>query len=323
MAEPNGRDPFHIEYDPRLVEAVVLLRIAGDPEEKRFYRARDLIYEMGDTEEREERFREFHGEWFLRLQLGQPIRESLTEQPGALQQVRRCCVLRAPSAREEGADLHELRDSRPKDSLPEKALLIQLQAERLLDSSALQAWLRHELMHIADMLDPRFGYERFIPSGDAGPAYANLLKDRYRALWDTWIDGRLLRRGWLPEEVRQKRLEEFAATFPGLGDEAGAKFQEIFDSESQTHAVFMAFALRPGGQTGPAEGKLSAPQPCPLCRFPVYRLLSGAELPEEIREQVRGDFSTWRPEHGLCLQCADLYRAREMSRAAEATLPRI
>ena len=85
MAEPNWKGPFHVEYDPRLVEETVLLRIRRDPEEKRFYRARDLIYELGDAEEREKRFQEFHAEWFLRLQLGQPVRESLTEQSGVLQ----------------------------------------------------------------------------------------------------------------------------------------------------------------------------------------------------------------------------------------------
>lgn len=324
MTKPNANRRFAIEYDPRLVEEAVLLRVAGDREEKRFRRARDLIYELEDAEKRESRFREFHAEWFLHLQLGQPLGEALAEQPAARQPIRRCCVLWAPCAPEEGADLHELLDSQPGDAVPQKALLIRLKPERLLDRPTLQGWLRQELMHVADMLDPRFGYERLVPSGEAGPAYTNLLRDRYRVLWDTWIDGRLSRRGWLPEEARRKRREEFLATFPALGQAAEAKFQEIFDSETQTHAALMAFALQAGGLRGPCDGKNSAPRPCPLCRFPTYSLLSGAtELSGETREYVQADFPNWQPEEGLCVQCADLYRMREMSRTAEAQLPRI
>ena len=323
MPAPGGKAPVHIEYDPRLVEAAVLLRVAGDREEIRFYRARDLIYEIDDPEEREERFRRFHTEWFLRLRMGQPVREALTEQAEAIQQVRRCCVLGPASASEEGADLHELHSSRPEQFPFQKALLIQLKAERLLDPTALQAWLRRELMHIADILDPGYGYERSVPSADAGPAYTNLLKDRYRVLWSTWVDGRLFQRGWLPEGVRQKRWEEFAAAFPGLGVKGEAKFQEFFDSAHQTHGDLMAFARHPESQRDGSENNLSGPQTCPLCRFPVYNLLGGAaELTEKILEKIRGNFPNWLPEHGLCLQCADLYRAMEMSAAAAAVLPR-
>ncbi|MBI2820266.1 MAG: hypothetical protein HYX73_09830 [Acidobacteria bacterium] len=315
---------FHIEYDPRLVEEAVLLRIAGGREEKQFRRARDLIYEVENVEEREDRFRQFHAEWFLRLGLGAAVREALAEQPAVMRQVRRCCVLRAPAACEEGADLHELRDTAPRESVAAKALLIRLKPERLLDSSALQGWLRHELTHIDDMLDPRFGYERFVPPKEASPAYSNLLRERYRVLWDTWIDGRLSRRGWLPEGVRTKRLEEFIVIFSALGQDAQQKFDEIFRSEFQTHARLMTLALDSRIQSGTASAGGGRPQPCPLCRFPTYQLLDGGtELPAEIMLQITADFPDWQPTHGCCQQCAGLYGAMEMSRSAEALLPKI
>ncbi len=321
MSEPKASRDFPIEYDPRFVEAAVLLRLDGDPEEKRFRRARDLIYELQDVEVREGRFHEFHAEWFLQFQLGQPIREALAEQPIVVQQTRRRVVLPAPSAREEKADLYELLNN-PKDAVPEKALLLQLKPQRLLDAAQLRIWLRHELMHVADMLDPCFGYERVAPA-ELGPAYANLLRDRYRVLWDTWIDGRLTRRGALPEDAREKRLKEFIATFPGLGQQAEARFQEIFDSDSQTHAGLMCFARNPETELSQAH-EIAGGRICPLCRFPTFRLMDiAAGLPPDVKKGIAEDFPDWRPEQGLCCQCADLYQARNLSRAAEAMLPRV
>jgi DNA-binding LacI/PurR family transcriptional regulator len=45
------------------------------------------------------------------------------------------------------------------------------------------------LLHIADMVDPAFGYQPAVPEVDGGPTYARLLQDRYRALWDVSVAG--------------------------------------------------------------------------------------------------------------------------------------
>ena len=324
MQNSDSVRQFRVEYDPRLVEEAVLLRMDDDPEEPKFRRVRDRIYELPEGEERERRFQKFHAECFERLQLGRPVTESLDEQPVLLQSIRRCGVLLARTTQDEGADMHGLRSAKPEDPLPYKVAMIRMKPARLSDASGTRSWLRHELMHIVDMLDPRFGYDPQLPSCEAGPAFTNLLRDRYRVLWDTWIDGRLSRRGWLPEGVREKRFEEFMTIFSAGGPDAEEEFQQIFDSDSQTHAGLMAFALHPGIQFPSARAGRTLPQPCPLCRFPNFHLLFGeAELPAETQAEIRADFPAWQPEHGLCRQCADLYQAREMSRAAEAVLPRI
>jgi hypothetical protein len=62
--------------------------------------------------------------------------------------------------------------------------------------------LRHELMHVADMLDPAFGYERSLPTSDDGPSADNIVRDRYRVLWDVTIDGRLARAGLAHPDAR-------------------------------------------------------------------------------------------------------------------------
>ena len=324
MTNSDPPQPFSVEYEPGLVEETVLLRIPGAPEESSFRKLRDRIYAVTDSEQRERQFREFHAEWFVRLQLGRPITESLLEQHALFRGTQRCCVLPARTTQEEGADLHGLRAASPADREPDKVIVIRLKPARLLDPPGARTWLRHELMHVTDMLDPAFGYEPQLPSPDAGPAFTTLLQERYRVLWDCWIDGRLVRRGWSPEEALEKRWEEFRKTFAAFGPEARQRFQELLASDSQTHAALVALALHPVLETSPSLAAQTGPQPCPLCRFPTFPLGSGeTELSDEVRDQIREDFPKWRPEHGLCRQCAGLYGAREMSRAAEALLPRV
>jgi len=178
-------------------------------------------------------------------------------------------------------------------------------------------------MHVADMLDPAFAYSPVWPARQPDPAAINMQRERYRVLWDTWIDGRLARRGALPPGSRERRLAEFTAAFPVCAD-AARRFEEIFDAETQTHAALLEMALNPGAQ---AAGETAGPArsvPCPLCRFPTFELdPGGVEMAADVISMVRADFPAWQPEHGLCRQCADLYQAREMSSAEAALLPGI
>src|SRR3972149_1455883 len=112
---------------------------------------------------------------------------------------------------------------------------IRLDPHRLLDEEGLLAFLRHELFHIADMLDAAFGYEPRLPRGETGPTHERLLQDRYRVLWDIYIDGRLVHRNWAPSSVRDRRLEEFIRTFPMLADRVEEAFSRFFDSTPLTH----------------------------------------------------------------------------------------
>lgn len=324
MAQTRSVRSLPVEYGPALVEEAVLSGVRGFREEFDFRRSRNRIYTLPEGEERERRFQEFHSVWFVRMRLGCPITAALEEQPILLQQAGRCCIFPARSALEEGADLHQWSAGKLEGIRPEKTILIRMKPARLLEPSSLQSWLRHELMHVADMLDPAFGYDPQCPDNDAGAVAMNLLRERYRVLWDTWIDGRLFRRGWLPQGGREKRREEFLATFSAVDLNAAEKFEEIFLSDAQTHAGLIAFAENSGIRSDPARFSRGKHQPCPLCRFPTYQLLDGTtELLAETLLLIKADFPTWRPEHGLCLQCADLYRAMEMSRSAEALLPRI
>jgi hypothetical protein len=190
-----------------------------------------------------------------------------------------------------------------------------------LNAEPLLAFLRHELFHIADMLDPAFSYEPVLPAGDAGPTYDALLRERYRALWDTTINGRMHARGWLPDSERNRQLSEFALSFPMLGD-ATSRIFDLFAQEPHSHPELVAFAQNPRMMLDHAVTAIQPGSRCALCGFPTYTFESCPErLDQAAMGEILKDFPQWRPADGLCKQCAELYRARRLSMTAARQLP--
>jgi len=233
-----------IEYEPRLIEEAVFCAIRGRREETAFRAERDRLYEIGDPEAREAGFRAFHASWFERLGLGAGIAEALGEQPSVAAGAARCLVATAPSSGEEGAELFVSSGNGPAGARG-RTLLIRLKPVTLTLPDRLRSLLRHELLHIADMLDPRFGYEPRLPPSAAAPASERLLRERYRVLWDAYIDGRLAVLGRAPAGARAARLGEFTRAFPALGEVAEAAFDRFFGAATLSHGELVAFAVEP------------------------------------------------------------------------------
>jgi hypothetical protein len=201
-------------------------------------------------------------------------------------------------------------------------LRIHVRPETLLDRELLLSFLRHELLHITDMLDPLFAYEPALPAAEGGPTYDTLITNRYRVLWDVTIDGRMARRGWCDAGVRERDFRDFLAAFPMLGDSGPKVFQRFFDDLQPRHSELAAFALDPRSAAAHGAEKIIAGTHCALCRFPTHAFEPAPQsLAGDIVKAVQEDFPNWIPSHGLCLQCADLYRARKLSISAAKLLP--
>lgn len=302
-AATAGGAGFRIDYDAVLVEEAVLLaeRTLERGERVRFRTERDRVYETAPGDQREVRFEEMHGRWFLRLGLDRPLHQALSAQPDLMLRTRGCRVGPARSAREEMADLRDA-GSEP---VSRASILIRLRPESFLDPERLTALLNHELQHVADMTDPAFGYRTELPASDAGPAHENLLRDRYRAVWDATIDGRLFRRGLLGEGAREACRAEFARAFPMLEPATGEHFRRWFDEPVPTHRAIAAFVLEPPGPEGAASGR------CPICSFPTARLDPHPErMPAAALAELREAHPGWSPARGLCRQCGAIYSAR-------------
>lgn len=238
-----------LAYDAGLVEEVVLRAETRLPRSEAdcFRAERDRIYPWEDPDEREARFEELHGRWFLRLRLDGPLHAALAEQPEILCRVSGCRVLRAVAKRDEGADLHDDLSARPVGSgASAPALILRLRPESLLEPDRLLSLLRRELQQVADMLDPAFGYERELSACALDPAAAGLLRERYRVLWDATVEGRLSRRYGLDPTAREARRSEFSRAFPALGKDADAAFAVWFKACRPSHAAILEFARAAG-----------------------------------------------------------------------------
>jgi hypothetical protein len=303
----DGRPAAPLEYDPRLVEDATVAALRGRPEEGAFHDEREALYAVDDPEERETRFRALHTAWFERLGLAALIDHAFSEQPGAIAGVDRRLVAGARSSHDEGAELFVASGEDPGAPV-RRTLLLRLRPEAFRDPPRLRALLRRELIHVADMLDPSFGFDPKTLHGDT-PLPGPLLRERYRVLWAAAVAGRLARLGWAPPSARVERLQEFSATFPMLGADAEAAFDRVFGGNGGTHSDLLAFAIRPDGPAGAAPRSPPTRDGCPLCRGAAHdRELMG--LPAAVRERIHQDVPEWDPADGLCRQCADLYSAR-------------
>jgi hypothetical protein len=307
-ARREASPPCPVRYDIRLVEEAVARAVRGRSmdDQQLFHRQREAAYKVADRDEREAVFAQVHRSWFAGLGLHRPLDQALTEAGALRTRAGACRVARAVSRKDELADLFD-QNERPQDS--STVILVRLRPESLLEPETLLRFLRHEFQHLADMLDPTFGYRQQLPGSDAGPSYDNILRNRYRVVWDTTIDGRLSRRGFAGPEVRLVRSREFRATFRMLEDEVEDVFATWFDDDHPTHKRLVAFILDPTSAGSHARDHFSGR--CPICRFPTAALDPHPErLTEGARRELSADHPGWRLERGLCSQCADLYLAR-------------
>lgn len=293
-----------VEFHPRLVEEAVWAAVARIAGAGAFHRARESAYAVPDPEERESAFTRLQFEWFERLDIARPITTALREREAGLRAANRFLIGPATNGRSEGVELFVAPHG-------ECSIVANLGPETLVDGPACLTLLRRELLHVADMLDPSFAYEPRLPPGAVGPAQERRLQDRYRILWKCSVDGRLLRWGLLGAAARDERMREFKSAFASLADEAGGCFDRLFLGPRPTHPELVRMAGDPEAGFGLQSRRPSSAGRCPLCGFPTFQLEPNpGGLPPEVQCAIASEFADWRPEHGICPQCADLYRFR-------------
>ncbi|MBI4323424.1 MAG: hypothetical protein HY596_04020 [Candidatus Omnitrophica bacterium] len=210
-----------IRFDPAFVEEAVFLALrarqqAGEGQPANaFFAEREALYTMqGGADEREAAFVRLARRYFEQLQLPALFRQRLEELPVVAQRVEIVLVRRVWNRKEERVELFV----RPGASelIPATTVDIGLQAARILEPAWLVAFLRHELWHVADMLDPAFAYDPHPDAGgDASVAEQDLLRERFRLLWAVWTDGRMRRRGWPTPVQEAARRRAYDGAFAG------------------------------------------------------------------------------------------------------------
>jgi hypothetical protein len=209
-------------------------------------------------------------------------------------------VRRAPTQKDEGSELYVRSNA--------KTVLVNIQTHRLFDADHVEKFLRHELMRISDMLDPAFQYSKDAPLGGSSELEDNLIRDRFRILWDLSISLRLLKRGFgvlVPLERQRQFYERAFSKWPA--SVRAKTFHEILNQKSHTQSDLLELAR---------DQKLAVPLGlggllCPLCHFTSFDPVDlSSEKDSVIMNEIREDNPGWHIELGICRNCLDLYQSK-------------
>ncbi len=312
---------IQVECDPNLMQDVVFQEINRREKDgdsslfNEYHKSADPIYEKFPLEKREAEFEKLNRRFFRKMSFGDLILKSLAEFPVFKDTLEQVLVKQALTRGEEGADL----------SKDLKSLGLKILTRRLLAPADLQKLLSHELTHVSDMLDSDFGYVYMEKLNVQFPAEENLIRDRYKVLWDIYIDSRLAREkkpAILDKEGRYREFEVLYGRIPT--PQRSAIFDDLWQMEKQTHHQLLELARdtgkllnlvagRPGIEEVPSRENILLPgSPCPLCRFPTCNWANELDrLEENIIGQIKQDFPGWRIEDGACERCIEVYEVRQ------------
>lgn len=301
-----------LALQPHIMERTVFEAVRRDVSIESHYQRRFAhCYDEQDADKRERAFQQLHESWFTELGLKERILKVVREFEHFCAHVNRLAVTHAPALRAHAVELF---------GAPGRyTVAMAVTPAFLLDDGPFSYWARHEFMHVDDMLDPAFAFEKGDLASGNSRAAKNLFQDRYAVLWAVSIDARLAQRGQLPVGVRDRRLSEFIRAFA---------LDDVVDRESHfestwaewrdfrsSHSILAEWA-REGPPSVRAIGHNcdgSAPRmavggTCPLCNFSTFVWGSALDA-AEIVEAVKLDFPNWAPSLGICARCVEVYRA--------------
>ncbi len=272
-----------------------------------FRKASDSIYKQYSPQKRSAPFNALYQKYFDYFGHKKRIEALFSEMESAVGPLLNACwFAKALTPDDEGAQLSEDRTR----------LAFRIRPKTVREHESLAYLVRHELIHVRDMLDPALGHGSDVPLASRSPAEESLFRDRYRTLWDLSVDGRLERLGRLPTDVRKRRRAEFRALFRNLKEECAERVVEsLWSGPALSDASLRKMVLGAAplcealgvpfsGEVDQAEGKQVLGSACPLCRFPTFEW---GELTDSLIEAVKEEFPQWQPSLGICSQCADRY----------------
>lgn len=308
---------MQLRYDEDFIEAAVFLctsgRRKGVPAMQiaRFHRAREKLYGILDPDERNTAFFELHLGWFREWGLEKVLTDLLKELP-LLAILLNVLVIRKTRAKnDEGAELYV-------NETGQRSAILALRPESFACDSALRDSVRHEFMHLYDMLDPVFGYAPNLGLAGLNGTQQRLAAERYRLLWDITIDGRLSASGQTPMRSREQHHAAFGRAFCFWPEDRRQEtFRELWQNAVPRHAELLALIADPRGLREthrPAPGAA-----CPLCDFPTFAWAEVEALSPKISALVLAEFPRWTTEQGLCGRCLEAYQAS--ATASEALAP--
>jgi len=327
---------MEIRFQPALLQEVIDAFIEktereGDPTYyKEFHQYADPIYERFSLDEREAEFKKLYQYLFGTWGFADIIRDTFNEFPTLRECIGIVLVRGVLKEDQEGVDIlrkwgsveQELARQFEEQGL--KGVGIKLLPRRFYDP-ALTRYCRHELMHIADMLDPIFGYDPDTKVGQ-NPGEETLILHRYRVLWCLNIDSRLQTIGKESMLNKEDRFKEFRSWYRKIpATQLRSVFEGLWQTESLTHSELVEMATDTtrvldraleveGSELPQTQNKvmLMPGFPCPLCRFPTYNWVENLDtaVEQHVLNFIRENHPGWDTEFGACDRCVEVYKLR-------------
>jgi hypothetical protein len=294
-------------FDDDLVEGAVQLlassKRTGIPalQIRRFHVERERCYRVLDPDERATAFARLHLSWFSEWALETMLEQIVARFPGLDRALTALAFRKARGRHDEAAELYGDPEGRWRG-------IVAMRSDRFIDTLALTRFLHHELAHLADMLDPAFGYSSELAETGQTSSQLRLTRERYRLLWGVSIDARLIQRGLetVADETQRRRDFDRAFAFLPSSRRVGL-FGDLWHGRLAKHDQLLEIASDPRGLHGS-----DAPVPgasCPLCGFATFQWTLTDTLRAEAIERIRSDFHLWRDGDSICARCAEMYDA--------------
>lgn len=311
-----------IEFDPNLIEEVIFREMKAREEKGDFsltnwyHSLTDPVYENFPLDERPEQFKKIEWDFFKKLGFSEVIKEIFAEFSELEGKVAGGVVIKAQSPFDEGSNLTK----GPSDGESRKKVTIKVLPERFQDIPFLKKLIRHELMHVTDMVSESFGYrdERL----GCNPMEESIIRERYSIFWDIFVDSRLIRKGKETISDKESRNREFESLYKKIPFEIKAAiFDVLWQDERLTHDRILELSKDVNKVMKIAEGlpvkhvektkkTLLPGAQCPLCQFRTYHWVDNIEQEPSLVELIKMDFPDWEPEDGACERCVEAYKVR-------------
>ena len=312
---------LEIIYDQQLVDDIVckglaVQEAAGDLTlYNEYHGKRNEIYDL-EEERRPKKFRELDSDFFNRLGYDVYLKEIFEEFPDIEEKIKEVHVRRATTKQNEGSNVVD----------EGTKVIIRLYPELFIEgSNEIRMVIRHELMHVPDMMNSKFGYDVNEDFGRS-PMEERIIRDRYRLFWDISVDGRLINKGLETTASREERKREFDSFFSKIPEETrDLIFDKLWNAEEPmphkkmvelSKDTNMVLALAAGERTVDElveETKELGPLPgttCPLCGFPSFDWDEEAAKDEETAKVINEEHPEWKPQDGVCSRCAEYYKIK-------------
>ncbi len=317
--EEEKTKELDIIYDPQLVDDIVYKGLADKEKNgdlvlyNEYHEKRDAIYDS-EQEKRSKKFKALDNDFFNRLGYDSYVADTFDEYPDIKEIVEEVHVRRATTKQNEGSNVVD----------EGKKVIIRLYPELFIEGKEICRVMRHELMHVSDMMDEKFGYR--VEDFDCSPMEERIIRDRYRLFWDIYVDGRLDNKGVETTASRDDRKRELESFFSKIPEDSRDRiFKKLWDAEEPlTHGRMVEMAkdinkvleLAAEGRS-PEELKEETKKvghipgtTCSLCGFPSFDWVEDIVEDEDIVKILKEDFPDWEPHDGVCSRCAEHYKIR-------------